>query len=350
MPVAQHPLFPAAAALWSAALLGSASLAIRLSLIDSFVMSTRIDLIVPAATPPLGVTARILLALGFAAFGATLGAWMGRKLGQHQPNRHERNRNALGGAPEKPRVRQRDAHPDAPARRPISAHDELDLAAADEPAEETGPLLATRLRTHSGEAQAGSPDMSCEPQPPSHNVLPPSIEFSPPRTGEALATGEEPLPDLAERLTEALRRRRDAREASAWDAAAVAAAAAIAPTPNAPAPIMPEQSDDEDDDADGDELCEAFGTDEARFGSLLSVNRVTSWPAHSNVAAPVPSGGAAEPLVIFPDQAARRVAFTKRASFGARLAGGAATQPDRLETENALRAALASLQRISGTA
>ncbi len=78
----RHPLFPATVALWFGALFGVGSLAIRPSLIEGLIVSSGIDLIIPAAAPPMGVTTRILIALALAAIGGTLGAWLARRLGK----------------------------------------------------------------------------------------------------------------------------------------------------------------------------------------------------------------------------------------------------------------------------
>jgi hypothetical protein len=70
-------------------------------------------MLLPAATPPLGVKARLLLAVAFALLGAAI-SWLAAR--------------ALRPAPvtdgDDFQLRQRDRHPDAPARRPISAHAE----------------------------------------------------------------------------------------------------------------------------------------------------------------------------------------------------------------------------------
>ena len=73
-PISSHPLFPAVVALWFGALFGLGSLAIRPTLIEGLVLKTGLDLVVPAAAPPLGVTARILIALIMASLGAAIGA------------------------------------------------------------------------------------------------------------------------------------------------------------------------------------------------------------------------------------------------------------------------------------
>ncbi|MDE2436556.1 MAG: hypothetical protein KGM49_09875 [Sphingomonadales bacterium] len=124
-PITANPLFPAVAALWCAAALGGASLALRSSLLEALVIKSRIDLIVPAAAPPLGITARILIALILAALGAVLGTVLARRIARPKASVRERKRGARSTDSAEPRFRARDSHPDAPARRPISAHEEL---------------------------------------------------------------------------------------------------------------------------------------------------------------------------------------------------------------------------------
>ena len=142
-PITSNPLFPAVVALWFGALFGLGSLAVRPSLLENLVLGSHIDLIVPAAAPPLGITARILLALAMAALGAVLGIVLARRLARPKVEHHERKRGAKDLATQSPRVRSRDAHPDAPARRPISAHEEL----GEERPAGTGPgMLANRRR------------------------------------------------------------------------------------------------------------------------------------------------------------------------------------------------------------
>ena len=124
-PITSNPLFPAVVALWFGAAFGLGSLAVRPSLLENLVLKSHIDLVIPAAAPPLGITARILLALVLAAFGAVLGIMLARRLARPKVEHHERKRGAKDLSTLQPKVRSRDAHPDAPARRPISAHEEL---------------------------------------------------------------------------------------------------------------------------------------------------------------------------------------------------------------------------------
>ena len=133
--IVQHRHFPVIAALWFAALFGLGSLAIRPALLESAVLSMRIDTVIAAAAPPLGMTARLLLALVMAGLGAVIGLVLACKI----------------AAPRETgmRLRARDAHPDAPARRPLSAATDL---AEREPAAETtfetaAPMRGQRRRT-----------------------------------------------------------------------------------------------------------------------------------------------------------------------------------------------------------
>lgn len=131
-PITDHPLFPAFVALWFSAVLGLGSLAVRPELLESLVLRSGIDLIVPAAAPPLGIMARILVALVLAATGSMLGIVVARKLARPGVAERDRNRTMHGSETGEQPLRHRDAHPDAPARRPISAREELgeELSAA----------------------------------------------------------------------------------------------------------------------------------------------------------------------------------------------------------------------------
>ena len=149
-PVTSHPLFPAIVALWFGALFGLGSLAVRPTLLESLVLKSHIDLIIPATAPPLGVTARILIALLLAAIGAVIGVALARRITRPkiaQPVERKRSAKDLSAATL--RYRARDAHPDAPARAPISAREELgeDLGSA----EASPSIIAMRRRALANE-------------------------------------------------------------------------------------------------------------------------------------------------------------------------------------------------------
>lgn len=142
-PISSHPLFPAVVALWFGALFGLGSLAIRPTLIESIVLRTGVDLIVPAAAPPLGVTARILIALIMASLGAAIGTAVALRINRPKSVARERKRNAASpgaaAAAEAAMWQQRDIFTDGPARRPISVREELG-----ETLDGSGPLVSRR--------------------------------------------------------------------------------------------------------------------------------------------------------------------------------------------------------------
>lgn len=120
-PITAHRLFPALAALWFAALFGLASFAVPVELLQRVVVASGLPHLVAAAAPPLGFTARALVALLLTGLGGVIGLALGLRLSA-------RHRVAIDpatwaevqdDAPVAPRVRARDAHPDAPPRRPL---------------------------------------------------------------------------------------------------------------------------------------------------------------------------------------------------------------------------------------
>ena len=81
-PITRHPLFPAIVALWFAALLGLGSFALRTALIERLIVAAHVDTLVTAAAPPLGVTARLLLALALGMIGGLVGFVLARRIGR----------------------------------------------------------------------------------------------------------------------------------------------------------------------------------------------------------------------------------------------------------------------------
>lgn len=375
-PVTSHPLFPAIVALWFGALFGLSSLAIRPGLLESLVLAAHIDRVIPAAAPPLGVTARLLLALAMAALGALLGAGIGGRLAR--PKAEVRpDQDELLPTQNPLKLRARDAHPDAPARRPISAHEEiggaapllrgaprsytitdgdfepsaaqaaepafeLDGFASDEVVAEGAPLLAPI--TDEQQLLLLQPPATDEPASaaPSNGKL---AYFGPSAVTELRDADLESLgmAALAERLGQAMMRRRGRV------AAAIAA--------SGPAE---ETGDEEFGD---EEFGEAVIDQDSGYSLLLDLSR-SGHTRPSEVRsqhAPVRAGDTAEPVVIFPGQAARAAAalaslpvLAGSPALSAPLPDGAtnhaASELDPEETRRALRDALDSLQRMSGAA
>ena len=116
-PVSSHPLFPAIVALWFGALFGLGSLAVRPSILESLVLSSHLDVILPMTAPPLGATARILLALTMAVIGIAIGAMIARHIARPKPAKRQRRRDASAVA-DKPRGRFGAVYADAPQPQP----------------------------------------------------------------------------------------------------------------------------------------------------------------------------------------------------------------------------------------
>jgi hypothetical protein len=81
-PITAHRLFPAFAGLWFAALLGLVSFVVPVELLQRAVVASGLPHLVAAAAPPLGFTARALVALLLTGFGGVLGLVLGWRLGR----------------------------------------------------------------------------------------------------------------------------------------------------------------------------------------------------------------------------------------------------------------------------
>lgn len=114
-----HPLFPAMLAVWFGALFGLGILAVRASLLEAVVLYFSLDGLIPAAAPPLGVTARILLALAFALTGAAIGAAIGLVMARSRPDNVARRAEA-SAAREAARAAKAAEAPTVPAE-PVAA-------------------------------------------------------------------------------------------------------------------------------------------------------------------------------------------------------------------------------------
>lgn len=109
MPISLHPAFPAIVALWFAALLGLGSMILPVVLIERAVEVTGIAALIPAASPPLGLMARSLIALASALAGAVIGVAIARRVARaHDTGRPLRVAKLAKGA-----------------RRPIDVNEEL---------------------------------------------------------------------------------------------------------------------------------------------------------------------------------------------------------------------------------
>ncbi|WP_375392565.1 hypothetical protein [uncultured Sphingomonas sp.] len=116
-------VLPMAGAAAAAAFVALACVALPATLLARCVEASGIAALVPAAAPPLGVTARGVLALGGGLLAAAI-AWAVLYL--------LFGTGGVFGARENgaPTVRRADAHPDAPPRRPLSAAELADVPAS----------------------------------------------------------------------------------------------------------------------------------------------------------------------------------------------------------------------------
>lgn len=174
------------------------------SLFSGLVETSRLPQFVPAAEPPLGETAR--LAAAGAAFLLTFtGVWalmalLGRVPARRKPEAETETETET----EAPKLRRADAHPDAPARRPLLARDlgePLDLDDFPEaPAEEEPALTKAGQRPLPAflVAQASEPEPVAEAEPEPEPEPEPAIERQPEAPAEPLAISE-----LAAQLPEA---------------------------------------------------------------------------------------------------------------------------------------------------
>jgi hypothetical protein len=216
--LSRHPLFPAIVALWFAALFGLGSLALRPALLEALVLAGHIDHFVPAAAPPLGAKARLLLALLLGIVGAAIGWTLAKRLVERGPR----------PAPQVLKVA--DVDLDEPLPRPGDTEKAAPPPLQDEG---TGPVF------HRGDPvpQAAPVEPTAqEPPAPREDPEPPQepglivAEPAPMTAAERIAVA--PLDSLShvelmERLALGLRRRRELLEA---------AAAAGVPQPVAPEP------------------------------------------------------------------------------------------------------------------
>ncbi|MGB7374289.1 hypothetical protein [Pontixanthobacter sp.] len=128
-PISSHRTFPAVVALWFAALLGLGSLIVPVILFETMATASGVSSVIPAAAPPLGTTARLVIAAVAALLGAVAGVAIARKVAAAQrPVTADRSTKFVNTDPvdnEKP------SH--LLHKRPISAREELGSDCLDAP-------------------------------------------------------------------------------------------------------------------------------------------------------------------------------------------------------------------------
>lgn len=371
-PLTAHPLFPAIIALWFAALFGLGSLAVGSDLIDHAVVALRLDSLMSALAPPLGMFARLMLATGLAIAGGAIGYALGRGMARRgkdtplQPDRAPADEaDPLPDAVEAPRVR----------RRPLTAADhefvpyesaplpgsrlpqifdvttlepapaELEPAPAEsEPEVSRDAFIEPAIWTEIAAPEPVEPEPETEPLLLLDESPSPAAEPEVPATTVTAVLAGDPgalgTVQLAERLALALQGRRKRRVLSTDSPDADDHEQAVKRSLDSRA-VLELQADD-DVEEDEDELAEE-STDEG-YSSLLAlgpVARRATLQIDDLPASPLPL----EQVVIFPGQLVR-----ERSTAPTALPVGDTTGTDTGETDRALRAALSNLQRLSGAA
>ncbi len=342
--VSAHPAFPAIVALWFAALLGLGSLVLPVALIERLSEGSGLPAYLAAAQPPLGFTARIAVALCAAIVGTVTGLAIARVISarNHVPDRASDEATAIETEVEAPA---------GPAKRPISALDELgeggfDAAVPDEESTAVDePLVLDSFDPALADEMPEAED-TIEPAPTaceeSATIEHPAIEADPPaHAGET--AGEVAIVDLVDRFARALQRHRD--EAKTAQRAAPVRARPEAEsvvglaetlsqreeTTHGQARFDPGADEDEHED-ESDHSYPSLLTMKSPFGVPREPVRLDDRDDCDVGAA---SDEAAEPVAVFPAPAD---------------AAQSARHASKGEAETALRDALEKLQRMSGAA
>ena len=217
VPISAHPAFPALVALWFAALFGLGSFVLPAALVERAVLATGLDAILPAAAPPLGMTAKLALALGATVLGAVLGWLLGRRVAA-----------AAGAQRAAPATFSQGGQ-----RRPISAKEELGHDGFDAPREgedAPAPEPARRRRALAVNDESGPSEF---------------LDRAPLPGSDWSAPGYEPLPQsAAEPVTEPSGHGPTMADGDD-DALDLALATALEDRFDSPAPVLARRSDDD---------------------------------------------------------------------------------------------------------
>jgi hypothetical protein len=309
-PVTARPWFPGALGLWFAALFGLTSLVVPPAVLERFVTTIGLDRVLTAAAPPLGETARLLIAVAASAVGEIVGLLIGRALAR-KPNAgvtaatfEAEDAEAIDAPWPPPERRAQERRFEAP-RRPLFASEDLVLPQVD-----AAPALA-------------APHPEPEPEP----------ELAPPEPKAALPPlAAAPLEDLgAAQLTERLALALTSRKARGEGVPAglgnrLGALAGLEAARLGTQPASAEDEDELDED-------EAVG-DESSYSSLLDIGPHRAAMRHAEP----------EPEEVFDDEDDEdAVAVMPIAPLSPSL------EEEEDETDRALRRGLDSLQRLSNT-
>lgn len=340
-PVSSHPLFAALAALWFAALFGLACLVLPARLLETVVGLIGLPALVPAAAPPLGMTARMLIALAAAGLGLAVGLLIARMIAG-TPRRARADTGT-------PRITTRVRRSRTP-REPLSAQDETRNETNDVPAPPRASLLAAIARFTRKPAQPSETEAIAEPPPRRRRsfIAADTLTSDELALSDASHTDEQPIAPAT---------------APQPEAPATAAAEAEPPLPAAPA-AMPFPADHADAAEDAARAvapvpetvrpmpsghCTPLGE---RLFEDLSIVELVERLAQALLASRAHTHHAAPPAPT-PAQAADTPAMPTPIPMPETPVANIATERHNRAGQNnpqqALRDALATLQRISGT-
>lgn len=355
-----HPLFPAVVALWLGALFGLASLAVRPALLEALAVRSGIDRAIPAAAAPLGITARLLLALALAALGSLLGALIARRLAPPVARPPERKRH-LGESLAEPEA-QRD-EPEGEGSILVQRKRPLTL-----PGSETPPVFVpTEFAPLPGapqvldicavnlEVEAETAPLDLAPFAPAVTAQALPMPDTPETAATAAGPDAEDITDLATRLTASMARRR-AAQADAdrpiparlplmagetvlpEQPAALPAAPSLALSPMVSMPAVIDEIAPLDDDLPPPQY---FAGAQLETAEPEALKPVVTFPGQMATQPQLVDAAASFRCFDAPDTAGQGKPIA---------AGGAEPNVDPAEAAHALRMALASLQRMSGAA
>ena len=170
-----------------------AAFAVPQELLSRAVIATGLPSILSAAQPPLGLTARVAIAVGAAAITFGLVFLLLRLLdrsGMGGSVRAQEEADALA-----PRVRRRDVHPDAPSRRPISAARDFGEPAPPEMFRPV-PIWLDEAEPVAAPAFEPEPEPVHEPEPVADLLPEPEPVFAPEPEPVAVTPEPEPEPEV----------------------------------------------------------------------------------------------------------------------------------------------------------
>ena len=210
--ISAHRLFPVVMMVWFAALLGLTSFVVPPRMLASLVVASGLPKVLPAAAPPLGFTARVLVAFALAVLGGLIGLVIAARLRRDKaaklampavPDRDEAMESeapAVAVSQRAVKIRARDAHPDAPPRRPLVLSEELAAVPALEDPEPDGEADFSPTALEAADEAAGQDEVVAQEVADPARFAAPLIDdgpFAPPPLALPAALADEPSADAS---------------------------------------------------------------------------------------------------------------------------------------------------------